>query len=846
MTLEARTELKAILFADLVSYSRLVGAHEAETLALVQECFVCFRALCDDYGGRLVKTTGDGVLIEFDSASAAVGYGIAIHRAIAELQREHPLKAEFRIGVHMGEIQHVGGDIYGHAVNVAARIEPLARPGGVCISQEVYRHARRTTPYGFVARGAQRLKNIAEPVSLYDVVAEPQPMLPATRDERLAVRVIDGLAVSSAEDEPVPLRSRTTRALLGYLSLSSRLLETPERLATLLFPNLQGDSARRALAGCGRNARAALEKVAAGALVRRGDLWGLEPVLVDVDVRQLHQHAATGEIDQLLLDRSDWADSILQGLEGVGSLFRSWLEVARHSWRSRLAEALEACLDRFEPADAGMRRAASALLRLEPSHERAAQQLIRHHAATGNLGLALRTFEDLRQVLDERFGIAPGPDTQALVDELRRSRTPVVSAARRAVPVRLPRIGLGSSAMDHDTPTLDYLVQGFRAELLTNLARFRDWAVLEMGQQSPAPAEQEGTLNRPDYVLSARSHAAGDGLEILVTLVEQATGRIVWGERFQLSIASWFDAQRAVVRRVAAHVGVYVSADRLSRTIAADEAATSVYDAWLRGEHLLTFWTPETEDEAQAIFEDIIARRPDFAPAYASLASIHNVRHVIRPGLKRDADESRAAFALARKAVELDPLDARNQLAVAWIAALAGEFDQATIHLDLADTLNPNDVKTQVSCAMGYAFFGDHARAVRLLDRAEAIAPALLPYQWCYAASVRFLAGDYERAVEAARRGGDKIVDNQGWLAASLAMLGRQEEARATFARLHAAIAGTWAGDSPPSAPDIVEWFRGAYPIRGAGDRHHAADAVGTVVVLPPSHQMVSADVAWS
>ena len=148
-----------------------------------------------------------------------------------------------------------------------------------------------------------------------------------------------------------------------------------------------------------------------------------------------------------------------------------------------------------------------------------------------------------------------------------------------------------------------------------------------------------------------------------------------------------------MVRRIAAHTEIYVSADRLSRTLGIGQLNYVDHNDWLRGEHLLSFWSPKCEDEAAGIFERIIARSPQFAPPYASLASIYNVRHLIRPGTPLDADADRKALPLGQRAVELDALDSRNHQVIAWSSAMAGRYEQAAVHYDLAINLNPSSPK---------------------------------------------------------------------------------------------------------------------------------------------------------
>jgi adenylate cyclase len=168
--------LAAILAADVVGYSRLMGADETGTLTRLKT----HRSELIDpaiaaRGGRMVKLMGDGALIEFASAVAAVECAVEIQRAMA-LRNAGVPEAErigFRIGVNLGDVIVEGDDIYGDGVNVAARLEGLAEPGGVCISAKVHDEVRDRLELGFDDLGEQEVKNIARPVRVYKVVLSP-------------------------------------------------------------------------------------------------------------------------------------------------------------------------------------------------------------------------------------------------------------------------------------------------------------------------------------------------------------------------------------------------------------------------------------------------------------------------------------------------------------------------------------------------------------------------------------------------------------------------------------------------------------------------------------------------
>ena len=159
--------LAAVLAADIAGYSRLMGRDEERTLAQLK---VFRKTLVDpsiaSHHGRIVKTTGDGMLVEFSSAVDAARCAVEIQHAMAERNVDVPpdLRIEFRIGIHVGDIIFDDDDIFGDGVNIAARLEGIAEPGGVCISDDAHRQVRGKVDITFDDIGEQALKNITEPM----------------------------------------------------------------------------------------------------------------------------------------------------------------------------------------------------------------------------------------------------------------------------------------------------------------------------------------------------------------------------------------------------------------------------------------------------------------------------------------------------------------------------------------------------------------------------------------------------------------------------------------------------------------------------------------------------------
>jgi adenylate cyclase len=169
---EGERRLAAIMFTDVVGYTSLTQKNEAVAMELLGEQRTLVRPLLVRHGGREVKTIGDAFLIEFESALEAVRCAFDVQQSLHELNSGRPIDRRIllRIGVHLGDVIHSENDVYGDAVNVASRIEPLAAPGGVCISEQVYDHVKNKSDFQLLSLGRKELKNVGEPVEVFKMV----------------------------------------------------------------------------------------------------------------------------------------------------------------------------------------------------------------------------------------------------------------------------------------------------------------------------------------------------------------------------------------------------------------------------------------------------------------------------------------------------------------------------------------------------------------------------------------------------------------------------------------------------------------------------------------------------
>jgi adenylate cyclase len=194
-------KLAAILSADVFGYSRLMSENEEATVAALQQGKQVLSSRVGAQGGRVVDATGDALLAEFPSAMAAVTAAVEVQRELATQNASLPegRRMLWRIGVNLGDVIDEGGVLYGDGVNIAARLQSLTAPGGVCVSGTVFEQVEGKLPLRFQSGGEQSVKNIAKPVRVFHAVLDEAPgVKPAVRNWRVPVVAVVMLAIAGA------------------------------------------------------------------------------------------------------------------------------------------------------------------------------------------------------------------------------------------------------------------------------------------------------------------------------------------------------------------------------------------------------------------------------------------------------------------------------------------------------------------------------------------------------------------------------------------------------------------------------------------------------------------------
>ncbi len=662
----------------------------------------------------------------------------------------------------------------------------------------------------------------------------------------LSIQAIGKHAFRVGGQVPGPL-GRKSRALIGYLAISESGEETRDKLVGLLWSETEPARARASLRQSLYELRDAFAAVGFDGLATDTLRVVLDRSRIDVDVWAALDAATKGTPHPALLQSEQPIERLFEDLEMIDPAFRVWLLAKRQSLADRLVQRLETALRGPEKPLADREALARALLNLDPTHEEAVRALIRARAEVGDVGGALRIYKTLWDLLDEEYDVEPAKETQELIAAIKLGQTGANPAAPSTTPMviehqsaetgiprhvaapvpavepRRPKLIVSVSAFDVP-PTSDsgrYLVQGFRRELIACLIRFREWVVRDMTlAQAAQPQTDAG-----EYIVEANAVGEGEALRLIITLRDAATNIYLWSEQLNVSLSNWFQAQQIVVRHITTALNVHLSAGRLTTIVDRPPDNLQAYDLWLLGQATILSFDPKNWETARSLFQQVIEQMPTFAPAYSSLAQLYNSDHIVWPGVLRDAARSAQALMYAREATRLDPIDSRSQLCLGWSHAMVKQSEQAKIYISLAHELNPNDPWTLVSAAGCLAVCGEHERANQIAKHVLQLPLAPSPLQWAYHVSIRFMAGDYKGAVEAANGAGD-VSYVPGYKASALFHLGEHEAAAAELRRFIEITRKRWVGADPPTDANIMRWLLTMVPIQRPEDWQRVRDGL--------------------
>lgn len=542
-----------------------------------------------------------------------------------------------------------------------------------------------------------------------------------------------------------------------------------------------------------------------------------------------------------------------EGIACDGELLTAWLEAERRRF-SELAEQARKSLAQHYIATGAVDAAIEiSLARLadDALNEEVHRDLMQLYLHQDRVGAALKQYELCEVTLRDELGISPSAETQTVLASVQRKAPPKAHGGELTresdtVPERSRLVSAINSQREHyrralntqpsiallafdDAQTDDQNGLGitFAEEIATTLGRFRE---IEVMAPSTAYAYRESALNWPSigkelgaaYLCGGRVTRQGRNMVLTARLLEAASGRQIWAERFETTLDDLFGVQGDLVARIATSLVGKIETDRLKALRGNKPQDIRAYELWLRGRNALRQPGRDSLEQAADYFQQALARAPEYARAHVGLAmtmlgegACYRWNHWVF--LKEEA------LALARKALESDPDDPHAHCILGMTEFYRGQHDSALGRLRHALHANPNDPDVLAHAAVGFALLGEHGAAVDAGRRALRITPYYPEWYAAFAGIALFAAREYREAIDTMSAAPEALCNTAAFVAASYAYLGEEDRCqdyRATVRRHHRHQ--TERGDFPAQI-SCLNWLLALDPFRMPDDLEHYA-----------------------
>lgn len=611
-----------------------------------------------------------------------------------------------------------------------------------------------------------------------------------------------GASISGA---PLDLSKAKPQAVLCLLAMAPSLRCRREFVRGVLWPNADETAAQTSLRNALWSLKKAFDPISfAGFGANRREIW-LDPQQVQTDLDGVLLSCQSGTLPADIAVNPQFSRTMLHGLIGITDLMDDRIQ----EFRKQIENSVRVHVERLAQQDTDLKRRISALQFLgtmDPLDEGTSRQLIECFRDDGQIANALETYQSLWNQLESEFGEEPSQKTQNLIVEIKQGSIVETEASER------PKILMHPMDTSHLDQQTERKALAIRDRLKANLARFREWQIIDCAVIYPE-AIRVLSQSKGAYSLDLGAYTERDVADFEAVLTHLGTGEVLWSEAYSDPLITIGREQPNIVRRLSVALNVHLSSYRLNRRAAGLETQDQ-YDRWLEAQDLITQFKPEGWRRAEKLLDDLIMDHPEFSRAYSSRASIENMRHISFPGLYSSPGLHSRALKLATRAIELDPMDSRGQLAMGWSCAMSRQFDKAELAFELAFQYNENDPWTISSSAVGLAFCNHTDAANSLVNLLCNIGFVLQPSHWSYMAATNFLSGDFEACIEASEKSDEISHDVPAWHAAALALVGRREQAAEVAKRFAHNIRKNWVAEGPSQPSEITRWLVNGFPIR--------------------------------
>ncbi|MDR5900923.1 BTAD domain-containing putative transcriptional regulator [Halomonas icarae] len=674
----------------------------------------------------------------------------------------------------------------------------------------------------------------------------------------LQISLLGEFACYGADGQRLGFPTRKVVALLAYLAASAGRRHSRSKLAGLLWEDMPESRARINLRKALSRLQHALPLEARGCLMIGSQDIGLKASAIMVDMEAFERWQADGTPETLERALALYRGPFLEGLAECGEAFEEWL-VNQHL---RLDEALQQVMHRLlehyvatGAIDAGIQLALR-LLESDPLDEGVQRTLIRFYLYQDRIGAALDQYRRCRQRLADELGVPPAPETEQLKAELiallprgadeRKpmpreqddlpERAKIIDAAaatrarHRARATGCPGLAVLAFLPDEDVGLDRHLGDGLAEDIATELGRFRELEVIGptsalVYRDTPATPAQIGSELGVDYLLEGHVRRRGEGLRLTARLLEAASARQVWAERYDCRADELFAVQDDMVSHIVGNLAGWIEDDRLVATRRKPPRDWQAYDLWLRGWSALRRPDLAAIQEARRYFHQALTKDPGFARAYVGLALAH-LNEWACFSWNHWAFLRQEALDLARRAVALDEHDHRAHCMLGLAELYSQRYDAANRELSLALTLNPNDANVLAHASFALALIGEPARGVDAARKALRLAPYRPEWHAGMTGIAFFSARHYQDAIDILASAPQAFCNTPAVIAAAHAHLGQPERGASHRDTVYRHYRYQLARGSFPEHLSCLDWLLALDPYRQEIDRVHYLDGL--------------------
>jgi DNA-binding SARP family transcriptional activator len=626
----------------------------------------------------------------------------------------------------------------------------------------------------------------------------------ATPPARL--RLFGPLTALDGEGRAVPIPSRRSRALLGYLALQPERRETRSRLAGLLWADRAEAQARASLRQCLLELRSQIGE----AQIDASREWvALASDGMHTDLGDLDAAIAEQDFETILQLESAAGAKVLLDEPAVSDLHQDWLDRTREASERRLTDGIHGLLAATADADPGLcRKLAEALIVRQPLDEPAVAAAMRADVVLGAGAAAILRYNALRGALNRDLGVNPGEEVcQALKSAMTSHGAQPQSDPARASPLISPPLLIVSAFNVED----DFdLAETMRDEIIAGLSRFRDLALVS-DNRLENDIMADAWVRRDDaYLLAGAFRSFGPDKRLNVQLVRLSDRRLIWSGKARIGSEPSARSVDDIVTHVVGAAYPSIHEDLEPRLPAGSPGA---YARYLRGRRAsVKAKTFEDAQRAAEALEALIADDPGFSFAYLPLARLYNTDFNLTRAGSSDGAARERAFELAKSAVALDRGHVHAYTVMGWCHLWRGNWDAAQWHFDQAVELNPFHADRLMEVAFGHLFLGDLVRARALLERCLVLNPTPKDGFFLDLGLLEFLEGRFDLAANHFDRVVDPTVFFDEIYAAVNAVAAGNRSQRPKNALKR--ILAVWPPDAPADPESMAAWFAEIHPFK--------------------------------